>query len=219
MWYHLFGWLSSVVFLFTWYGLLHQILQLAKAKKATGIASQSLSINQFSSSFFAFYANFIFGLSLTDFNHYLVWTRLGALLLLLVILGRIWADRRSPTSHFAFFGAAIAIVLGFVAMGFRPFPTLATFGTNGFMVIVALILVQGTVHQWLVIRREKTVGALSESMILSILFKDITTLAFAMTMPFSVAWPLLFMNGASALSRGLLWLTMKKMRRNKVLNI
>ena len=206
-------WLSSLVFLFTWYGLLHQILQLSKVKKTTGKASQSLSINQFSSSFFAFYANFIFGLSLQEFNHYLVWTRSGALLLLLVILWRIWSDRHSTASYYAFFGAAIAIALGFVAMLFRPFPTLATFGTNGFMVVVALILVQGTVHQWLVIRREKTIGALSESMILSIIFKDITTLAFALTMPFAAAWPLIFMNGASLLSRGFLWLTMKNLAR------
>ncbi|WP_340677514.1 hypothetical protein [Paraglaciecola sp.] len=210
MWYHLLGWLSSVVFLLTWYGLLHQILQITKAKSDTGTASQSLSINQFSSSFFAFYANFIFGLSLQDFNHYLVWTRLGALLLLLIILWKIWTDRQSPTSYFAFFGAAIAIVLGFVAMLFRPFPALATFSTNGFMVVVALILVQGTVHQWLVIRKEKTIGALSESMILSIIVKDISTLAFALTMPFTAAWPLLFMNGVSLLSRGLLWFSMKK---------
>jgi hypothetical protein len=213
MWYHLFGWLSSVVFLFTWYGLLHQILQLAKAKKITGSASQSLSINQFSSSFFAFYANFIFGLSLLEFNHYLVWTRLGALLLLLVILWRIWADRHSTSSYYAFYGAAIAIVLGFVAMLFRPFPALVSFGTNGFMVLVALILVQGTVHQWLVIKQEKTIGALSESMIVSILVKDISTLAFALTMPFAAAWPLIFMNGASLLSRGCLWLTMRKLAR------
>lgn len=213
MWYHLFGWLSSVVFLFTWYGLLHQILQLGKAKNITGSASQSLSINQFSSSFFAFYANFIFGLSLLEFNHYLVWTRLGALLLLLVILWRIWADRHSTSSYYAFFGAAIAIALGFVAMLFRPFPALVSFGTNGFMVLVALILVQGTVHQWLVIKQEKTIGALSESMIVSILVKDISTLAFALTMPFAAAWPLIFMNGASLLSRGFLWLTMRKIAR------
>ncbi|MGO4892876.1 hypothetical protein [Flavobacterium sp. W21_SRS_FM6] len=214
MWYHLLGWLSSAVFIFTWYGLSHQILQMVKAKKHSGAISQSLSINQFSSSFFAFYANFIFGLAASNFNHYLVWTRLGALLLLLVILAYIWRDRRSATSLMACSGAAMAIFLGFVAMGFRPFPTLATYGTNTFVVIVALILVQGTVHQIMLIKKEQSVGSLSESMIVSIIVKDLSTLAFALTMPLAAAWPLLFMNGASILSRGFLWLTMRSMAKS-----
>jgi hypothetical protein len=213
MWYHLLGWLSSLVFVFTWYGLSHQIFQMVSAKKYHNTASQSLSINQFSSSFFAFYANFIFGLSAENFNHYLVWTRLGALLLLLVILGYIWKDRRSFLSLFAFSGATLAIVLGFVAMNFRPFPVIATYGTNSFVVIVALILVQGTVHQCMVINKQKNVGSLSESMVFSIILKDLSTLAFALTMPLAIAWPLLFMNGSSILSRGFLWLTMRKIGR------
>jgi hypothetical protein len=213
MWYHLLGWLSSLVFVFTWYGLSHQIFQMVSAKKYDNTASQSLSINQFSSSFFAFYANFIFGLSAENFNHYLVWTRLGALLLLLVILGYIWKDRRSFLSFFAFSSATMAIVLGFVAMNFRPFPVIATYGTNSFVVIVALILVQGTVHQCMVINKQKNVGSLSESMVFSIILKDFSTLAFALTMPLAMAWPLLFMNGSSILSRGFLWLTMRKIGR------
>lgn len=213
MWYHLLGWFSSLVFVFTWYGLAHQIVKIAHAKKHTNLPSQSLSINQFSSSFFAFYANFIFGLSAINFNHYLVWTRLGALLLLLVILAYIWQTRRSFLSLFVFSAAAIAVVLGLVAMHFRPFPALATYASNSFVVIVALILVQGTVHQWLVIKQENTIGSLSESMFLSIILKDISTLVFALTMPFTVAWPLLFMNGSSILSRGFLWVTMRKMAK------
>ena len=76
------------------------------------------------------------------------------------------------------------------------------------MLIVTALLVQGTLHQLFVIRRSQVIGALSPALFQSILIKDVTTLAFAFTMPFAIAWPLILLNGASVITRGCLLIQM-----------
>ncbi|WP_044616849.1 hypothetical protein [Gynuella sunshinyii] len=213
MWYHILGWTSSMLFVLTWYGLGQQLLSIEKRRRNGQIATQSLSINQFASSYFAFYANFFYGISIEPFNHYLVWTRCGALLLLLVILFRIWVERRSWWSAITFWSGLTILVLGFVSMLFRPFPGFARLGANSLMLAVTVLLVQGTLHQWLLIRKQGAVGALSFSLFRTILIKDISTLTFALTIPLTAAWPLLLLNGSSVLSRGLLLIQMEVLRK------
>ncbi len=98
-------------------------------------------------------------------------------------------------------------------MLFRPYEGIAQLGANGLMLVVTAILVQGTLHQWLTLRRANTVGTLSSHLFRSILIKDLTTLAFALTMPISIAWPLLVLNGASVVTRGGLLIQMEIMKR------
>lgn len=213
MLYHLLGTLSACAFLLTWYGLAHQWLVIERKKREIGKATASLSTNQFASSFFAFYANFIFGIAISPFNHYLVWTRLGALILILLILFRIWQDRHNRIVKWVFITALCALVLGLSSILFRPYEGIAQLGANGLMLVVTAILVQGTLHQWLTLRRAKSVGTLSSQLFRSILIKDLTTLAFALTMPISIAWPLLVLNGASVVTRGALLIQMEIMKR------
>ena len=213
MWYHLLGWISSLLFVLTWYGLAQQLITIERRRKTGMVTTHGLSINQFSSSFFAFYANFFYGISVQPFNHYLVWTRCGALVLLLGILARIWLERRSQISTIAFWAALIALIFGFCSMAFRPFPGFARLGANTLMLAVTALLVQGTVHQWLLIRRQAAVGALSFSLIRTILIKDVSTLSFALTMPLAVSWPLLLLNGSSVLTRGMLLIQMELIRK------
>ena len=94
-------------------------------------------------------------------------------------------------------------------MGFRPYPSVAKLGANSLMLIVTALLIQGTLHQIIVVRRSKVIGALSPALFRSILIKDVTTLAFALTMPIAVAWPLIVLNGASVITRGGLLVQMK----------
>lgn len=200
----------------TWYGLAKQIINIEALREGHQAATQSLSVNQFASSFFAFYANFIFGIAIEPLSHYLVWTRFGALLLILVILYQVWRDRRSISTGVVVILCAVAMVIGACSIGFRPYPSLAKIGANSLMLIVTVLLVQGTLHQLIVLRRSRVIGALSPTLFRSILVKDVTTLAFALTMPFTVAWPLIILNGASVITRGSLLIQMKKIKNNGV---
>ena len=214
MLYHILATVSAVAFLLTWYGLAKQIINIKKLRESNQSSTQSLSTNQFASSFFAFYANFIFGIAIEPFSHYLVWTRFGALLLILVILFQLWQDRRSIPTGLVLGLCATAMVIGLCSIGFRPYPNIAKLGANSLMLIVTALLVQGTLHQLLVVRRSKAIGALSPALFKSILIKDITTLAFALTMPIAVAWPLIVLNGASVITRGGLLIQMKMVAEN-----
>ena len=213
--YHLLGVISSLLFLLTWYGLARQWWEIERRRRQHLPATQSLSVNQFASSYFGFYANFIFGIAIDPFNHYLVWTRCGALILLLAILWRIWQERRHSRTLWVTSLASLAFVAGGISMGFRPYPALASMAANGMMLVVTVILVQGTLHQYWVLNRTGEVGALSASLFRSILIKDISTLMFGLTMPIVQAWPLLVLNGASVLSRGMLYLRIRQLQRLK----
>lgn len=214
MWYHYLGMLSAALFLLTWYGLAQQWWHIEARRQAGQSATQSLSVNQFASSFFAFYANFIFGIAVEPFNHYLVWTRLGALLLLLVILFYLWFERRSYLTGTVLLVALMALLGGCVSMGFRPYPGLAKAGANIMMLVITIMLVQGTLHQWWLVRKTGVTGALSSRLFGSILIKDCSTLAFALTMPLAQAWPLLTLNGASVITRGVLYVELKRRQNN-----
>ena len=83
MTYHITGLISAVIFLLTASGLWLQLQFVWKRKRAfhagTGQRPTAvLSLNQFVSSFLAFYSFFLYGGCLPRFNHYLVWTRLVA---------------------------------------------------------------------------------------------------------------------------------------------
>lgn len=219
MLYHLLGTLSALLFVLTWLGLWAQVRGIQAHSLHSDSATKSLSLNQFGSSFFAFYANFIFGISVEPFNHYLVWTRCGALLLTLIILWRIWQDRRSSTTFVTLVVACLALAGGFISMGFRPFPAFAQLGANGLMLVVTAILIQGTFHQWLILRRYGQIGALSFGLFRSILIKDVSTLLFGLTMPLSQSWPLLVLNGSSVVMRGSVLVQMELIKRKNRISV
>ena len=213
MLYHILGAVSSILFLLTWYGLSKQLNLINHRKSKKLLATENLSINQFGSSFFAFYANFMFGIAIEPFNHYLVWTRFGALVLLIAILFRIYQERKGRVNSVVYYGAVLAFLMGLLSIGYRPFPIFAKVATDMLMLVVTLVLVQGTIHQYWLLHKSNSLGSLSFPLIKSILIKDVSTLAFALTMPFSSAWPLLTLNGMSIISRGVLLITMYKVNQ------
>jgi hypothetical protein len=213
--HHLLGLLTSAVFLLNWYGLASQWYLIEKRKKKHLVATQSLSPNQFASSFIAFYSIFIFGMALDEFNHYLVWTRLGALLLLLPILFRIQQEQKTVITQGIFVCAVCLLLCGLMAMNFRPFSTLINIGSDALMVFVTFVLLQGAFHQWRILKRSRSVGALSFSLFRSIIAKDLCTLAFALTIPLSQAWPLVLVSGTSIFARGAVLLEMERLRRQR----
>lgn len=217
MLYHVLGLASAVLFLLTWTGLYAQIKAMARYQHISSDANHSLSLNQFGSSYFAFFSIFLFGISVEPFNHYLVWTRFGALALTLIILWKIWQHRRTTIASSVALIASISLIAGLASMAFRPFPALAQLGANTLMLVVTVILFQGSLHQWLVLRRRQKVGSLSFALFRNILIKDVSTLMFGLTMPISQSWPLLILNGTSVVMRGSILIQMHRLTRREKL--
>lgn len=199
--FHLFGILNAVLFLFTWYGLFHQfkLLEHRRRVDSTGFTG-NLSAQQFLTSFSAFFAIFFLGLTEDEFNHYLVWTRLGALLLLIAILFEIHLDRKSRTSLISL-GATITVLsLGCLLIFFRPLPFAINIGADILTVIITFVLAYGNIHQIRLLKQNQE-APLSKRLLGGLLIKDCSTLAFGLTMSFEAAWPLLLLNGSSFLLR------------------
>lgn len=212
--YHLWGGISSALFALTVYGLWVQLNKIRQRRRTRHFpATDRLSVNQFLSSYFAFYGNFLFGLAVPVLNHYLVWTRLAALLLILNILFWIWWERRSRLSFAALMLGELFLLGGLAVVVVRPLPALLTLA-NAMIVLMTVVLVQGTVQQILVVYRARSAGVLSRRMLLFTLTKDASTLAFALTMPLSQSWPLLLLNGASIATRGALLLLVLRVHRH-----
>ena len=109
--YHIAGWISVFFFLLSLGGVAEQLRLIWRRKRRFHSAlahddetsdfdrpTAVLSLNQFFASFLAFYSFLVYGLCLSPLNHYLVWTRLPATLLVASILFEIWHDRRTRLS-------------------------------------------------------------------------------------------------------------------------
>src|SRR3954468_7970086 len=121
--YHITGLINAAIFLLTVGGLWSQLQFIFERKRtaAAGDLAQRptaiLSLNQFVSSFLAFFSFFIYGACLARFNHYLVWTRLAASFLTLLVLLEIMSDRRTALSIACFAGCTL-LLLGAPALLF-----------------------------------------------------------------------------------------------------
>jgi len=206
--YHLTGAISSVIFLLTIGGIWSQLRFIFERKKsaATGILTQAptavLSLNQFVSSFLAFFSFFLYGACLTRFNHYLVWTRLAACLLTAAVLFEIFRDRRDGLSAISFASCVVLLVATPAALLWNPSGVgSGKIISQVLIVIVTAILAQGYLHQVWLIRRTGQTGAVALRMHQFFLLKDIATIAFALTMGVVAGWPLLLLSSVSGITK------------------
>lgn len=209
--YHLAGIISSVIFSLTLWGIFTQLrlIWLRKAGEgyAGGCPSAVLSVNQFLSSFLAFFAFYIYGISLERFNHYLVWTRFPACLLTLAVLFEIANDRRQLLSVLAFLFSSIALLLAtFVLFGFPELRESVRWGSSTMILVVTVILAQGYLHQVVLIRRSGSTGAISIRYHQLLLAKDLATAVFSVTMGLKDGWPILILCTVSGMTKTItLW--------------
>ena len=207
--YHITGLISAVIFLLTVGGLWSQLRFVWQRKnhfKAGPFESERptavLSLNQFVSSFLAFFSFFLYGACLRRFNHYLVWPRLVAALLVLAVLLEMQRDRRDRLSAAAFITCATLLVMGPVLLVAIPGAT--AWGqriSQGLIVAVTIILAQGYLHQVMLIRQMGRTGGVSLRMQQFFLLKDISTIAFALAMGILNGWPLLLLSSVSAVTK------------------
>ena len=207
--YHLTGLISAVIFLLTLGGLWSQLQFVWKRKRAFNEAplraepsTAILSVNQFLSSFLAFFSFFLYGTCLEPFNHYLVWPRLAAALMTLGVLYEIMADRKTWLPTFIFIACASMVLAAPMLLLLTP--EVRTWGrkiSQGLIVTVTVILAQGYSHQVVLIRQSGQTGAVSLRLHQLFLLKDASTMAFALAMGLRSGWPVLLLSSVSAITK------------------
>ncbi|HEY3146821.1 MAG TPA: hypothetical protein VGJ75_10740, partial [Dongiaceae bacterium] len=209
MTYHITGLISAVIFLLTVGGLWSQLKFVwqrrrgfSSGERASDRPTAVLSLNQFVSSFLAFYSFLLYGACLPRFNHYLVWPRLVACLLTLMVLFEIRRDgkNRLTTTGFA---SCLALLLVSPAL-LLLHPTASAWGrwlSQGLVVVVTVILAQGYPHQVALIRQTGCTGGVSLRMHQFFFLKDVSTIAFALALGFASGWPLLLLSSVSAMTK------------------
>lgn len=204
--YHLAGWLSAIFVTLSTSGIALQLRTVLRRKRQckqgllpAGEVTSILSLNRFFASFYGFYAMLLYGMCLTEFNHYLVWPRVVAVAILTWLLLEIRNDRRSRPAVLIF----MLVVLLDVAALALPLTEWRVavheaWVSKAILMSALIVFVQGASHQVLMIRRSGTTGALSLPMHVLFLVKDIASVAFALGMGWQNGWPVLLFHGGSA---------------------
>ncbi|RUO55934.1 hypothetical protein [Pseudidiomarina homiensis] len=203
--YTLTGLLNSILIVVSLIGVYAQLKTIWVRKQqntSTGEATSLLSLNQFSVSFLAYLSFFVYGYSIYPFNHYIVWPRLTAALLVGMILFEIWRDRKTKAS-FVTFTVALALVC-LATIGLLLGKTIADQGryiSTTLIIVISVMIAQGYYHQIKLIYNSGNTGAVNIRMSQFILLMDVSTIAFALTMGFADGWPLLVLAITSAITK------------------
>ena len=204
--YHLFGVITAGTFIITVLGLWLQLDLVIKRKKLfyhhqlkKERPTDILSLNQISSTFFACYAFYLYGISLIPINHYLAWPRFMALILLLLLLFQVLLDRKNLVSKIIFFCAVILFLSGGLLFLIKADVVYFTKGFSQILIIIStLVLVQGYLHQILVIRKTGRTGAVSIRFHQCLFLTAISTVAFGFVIGYEDGWPLILLGTVSA---------------------
>jgi hypothetical protein len=221
MWYDFFGVINTIFIFVSLYGVYLQLnkLWLRKVKgeeKVTAVLSQ----NQFTMSFLAYFSFFVYGYSLDIFNHYIVWPRLIASILVILILLEMWEDRKSNASVASLALVCICFSLGIIGLAFNEtFSDQSKQVSTILIIIITLLLVQGYSHQIKLIINAGKTGAIDIRMSQFILLMDISTIAFAISMGLDQGWPLIFLASVSAITKLIIMYLFRWVRMSSIAKI
>lgn len=203
--YHLAGLASAFFVTLSLTGLALQLKfirnrkrQFVRGELANERPTSAISLNRFSASYLGFYSLLVYGLCLQRLDHYLVWPRVVAVVLLLAILHAIMIDRKGIVSTGVF---AIAVILFISAAAIRMVDsdTLANSVpmAQALIAVATVLFLQGAIHQVIKIRRGGRSGGLSLPMHQLFFVKDLFSTLFGLAMGIQQGWPLLMFNGIS----------------------
>lgn len=208
MGYHAAGLTNLVFYAIALLGTGHQlrVIWRRRAAPSAGEAPTALiSLNQLAVSFLGYYAFFVYGYCVEPFNHYLVWPRLAGLLLVLTILFELARDRRERRSLGVFAAGVLALLPAVGVLVAQPtIDATARRVPQTLAVVATALLVQGFVHQIVLVRRARRVGAVSLWMHVATFVKDFSLAGLGAAMGFAVGWPLLLMGSASVAVKAVL---------------
>lgn len=203
MWYNILGTINTLFIFVSLYGVYLQLhkLWVRKANGKTQV-TDVLSQNQFTMSFLAYFSFFVYGYSIDILNHYIVWPRLIASLLVMLILIEMWKDRKSTASVASLVLVCVCLTLGIIGLALNEsFADHSKQVSTILIMIITLLLAQGYMHQIKLIISSGKTGAIDIRMSQFILMMDITTIGFAMTMGFAQGWPLIVLATVSAITK------------------
>ncbi len=203
--YNVFGAINTVFIIISLYGVYSQLNTIWQ-RKSVPIDKQRptalLSLNQFTISYLAYLSFFIYGYSIEPFNHYIVWPRLIASIIIALILFEIWQDRKSRHSIVSLAFACITLLLALI--GLFVGETITDQGkyiSTTIILLVSILIAQGYYHQIKLIISFGDTGAVDLKMSQFILMMDISTIAFALTMGLYLGWPLMILAITSAITK------------------
>lgn len=205
MWYSVAGSLNSFFILLSLWGIWAQVKKIWERKAQqiqTGTATEILSLNQFSVSFLAYWSFFVYGYSIKPFNHFIVWPRLIAASLVLIVLFEIASDRKTRLSKWVAASACALLLAGVVmlVLGWQ-YADESKLISQALIVTMTCLLAQGYAHQIKLILVSGSTGVVSIRMSQFILAMDVSTLLFACTMGWQTVWPLLLLASVSAVTK------------------
>ncbi|WP_218418019.1 hypothetical protein [Alteromonas lipotrueae] len=202
--YNFFGTVNTLFIFISLFGVLSQVnmIWLRKQYVSSGGATELLSINQFTVSYLAYFSFFIYGYSIEPFNHYIVWPRLIATLLVGTILYEIWLDRKTKSSFYVLLVALLFLCFGIIGLFWGE--TIADEGryvSTTLILTISLLMAQGYYHQIKLIVQSGSTGAIDLKMSQFIFMMDISTIAFALTMGLKMGWPLMVLAITSGITK------------------
>ncbi|NQY38124.1 MAG: hypothetical protein HRT37_24890 [Alteromonadaceae bacterium] len=200
--YQIFGTLNTLFIFVSLYGVLLQLkkiwLRKSQHSSKSGV-TDVLSTKQFFVSFLAYLSFFIYGYSIEPFNNFIVWPRLIASILVLLILFEIWQDRRDKQSSGTLLATGIIFTLSvfglFVSLTYQELrlEDHSKIISASLIVVITLFLAYGYYAQIKLIWLNGKTGAIELKMSQTILMMDISTIAFALTMGTETGWPLILL--------------------------
>ncbi|MGS2719796.1 hypothetical protein [Paraglaciecola aestuariivivens] len=218
--YNIFGTINTIFIIVSLYGVFSQLRMIWK-RKESGSENQRptalLSLNQFTVSYLAYLSFFIYGYSIEPFNHYIVWPRLLASVLVAFILFEVWQDRQSKNARVCFSLACVTLLIAIA--GLIKGETIIDQGkyiSTTIIVLVTILIAQGYYHQIKLIINSGSTGAVDLKMSQFIFMMDISTIAFALSMGLSLGWPLLVLAITSAITKVIIMFLFKWVRISPV---
>lgn len=207
MWLEIAGGLNSVLIIASLWGIWSQVKKVwHRRQEGEDSATAILSLNQFSVSYLAYWSFFVYGYSIKPFNHFIVWPRLIAAVLVMLLLYEIWRDRRSVSARIVFSFAILMLLLGLIGLGLTMLtgPLLVDQGrviSQVLIVTITILLAQAYAHQIRLILASGSIGAVSIRMSQFIFVMDLSSIFLGLMLGFKDGWPLLLLACVSAVTK------------------
>ena len=158
-----------------------------------------ISAEYFFASFLAIFSTLLYGGALERFNHYLVWPRTGAVVMILYILLELTIDRRTKKVACLTALPWMLAISGFSILIFnRGFAISNQELFKSGVVAMALILFVGNLSQVRELRSGQGTGAVSLALHSMYFLKDVSLTVFGIVLGAKQGWPIIIAGGLDA---------------------
>jgi hypothetical protein len=228
MWLEIAGSLNSLLIIASLWGIWSQVKKVWQRKQDgedQGGATAILSLNQFSVSFLAYWSFFVYGYSIKPFNHFIVWPRMIAAMLVMLLLYEMWRDRRTTATKTVLTSAILLMVMGLLGLVLSLCSQIELVDhgrviSQTLIVTITILLAQAYAHQIRLIVRSGSTGAVSIRMSQFIFVMDLSSIFLGLMLGLRDGWPLLLMASVSAVTKLLMmylfyWVRVSELALNR----